>query len=127
MQSLHTTNEPIPRQWKLLRVVSEDDNQLSADAGPEGCPSLTTIRLECHRPDTTSSPLAEMRLYLHLGKSQIPIPNSIHTRQGSSNTDCNWVGIYLHARATWLPGNKKGARDLVQVAFTLPLSNAIAE
>ncbi|KAJ5707140.1 hypothetical protein N7488_006941 [Penicillium malachiteum] len=65
-----STQNPVPRKWKILRVINEHDNQ---KPGKQDAISFTTIRLECRQEDIRAlrSARAEIRVYL-----QVPYINT---------------------------------------------------
>ncbi|KAJ5640426.1 hypothetical protein N7528_000051 [Penicillium herquei] len=60
-----STQNPVPRKWKILRVIKEQNEQehMEKDRIP-----FTTIRLECRQEDNRAPPSlrAEIRVYLQV-------------------------------------------------------------
>ncbi|KAJ5640552.1 hypothetical protein N7528_000177 [Penicillium herquei] len=70
-----STQEPVPRDWRIVRVVVEHDKQIPKEFGEQGCFSFATIRLACCRAEIRAarspSPDTEIRVYV-----QVPYTNT---------------------------------------------------
>ncbi|KAJ5707000.1 hypothetical protein N7488_006801 [Penicillium malachiteum] len=70
-----STQEPVPRAWRIARVVIEHDKQTTREFDEQGFFSFATIRLACRRAEIrvarSPSPDTEIRVYL-----QVPYINT---------------------------------------------------
>lgn len=85
-----TTDKPAPRQWRIVSVRNEHDEQRERERVDidEDFPSFATIRLSCFAVDDANV-TAEMRVYL-----QVPYTNT----QGYSSR------VYAQQAVSWQPG-----------------------
>ncbi|KAJ5729974.1 uncharacterized protein N7483_004482 [Penicillium malachiteum] len=67
--------DPVPCQWKIIRVRNERGKQITKGYGQQGLVSLAAIRLECRRQNIRGSrlrlPKIEIRVYV-----QVPYTNT---------------------------------------------------
>ncbi|KAJ5116641.1 hypothetical protein N7456_000989 [Penicillium angulare] len=66
------TSQPVPREWKIDKIINEHDEQLSRDdcVPEDDLLSFATIRVRCFRVDKPDAK-ADMRVYL-----QVPYKNT---------------------------------------------------